>query len=134
MAGNKFDDIINQVLEASPHYKDANDQLRMSPQEQELYKHHLMQLGNGGFRQPDGGTSTVYMTQIGDEGQPTVNVPSVYDNKILSVPDTIQRAVTNGLEKYPSYPTADEAKGRYALMHQFMEQDTNDKEKLVDGH
>lgn len=56
----------------------------------------------------------------------TYNLPTVYDGQIVPPEEAIARAQQQGLDKFPSYGSSEEAELRYELMHQFMERDTAD--------
>ena len=56
----------------------------------------------------------------------TYNLPTVYDGQIVPPEEAIARAQQQGLDKFPSYGSSEEAESRYELMHQFMERDTAD--------
>ena len=50
------------------------------------------------------------------------------DGKTFDVPNTtaLQNVEKEGWEKFPAYPTPDDADERYDQMHGFMERDTED--------
>ena len=109
-------------------YPDANLQrakaeMKLTPQEEALYRFHLANLyPSGGVPNPEGGTSTLF--QVGfDHGGRTYNVPSVYDGRINSPDAAIQRAMQMGLHNFPSYQSPFEAENRYQRMHNYMERD-----------
>jgi hypothetical protein len=98
--------------------------MQLTPQEQALYQRHLQNLyGPGGVTNPDGSRSTLYQMSTEINGR-VYNLPTVYDGKILSPPDAMQRAQAQGLNNFPSYGSEQEAEARYQQMHQFMEKDT----------
>jgi len=84
----------------------ANQETR-SISNDEITKHHFRNLANGtAVRNKDGSVSTVYTRQVDLPNQkgkkvPTL-IPSVYDGKILSEKEAVERAVSSGL----TYPTA----------------------------
>ncbi len=104
----------------------ADAALKLTPQEKNLYERHLKNLnGPGGVDNPDGSRSTLYQAVVEGDGK-FYNIPTVWDGKILPVPQAIQRAAQVGWDKFPSYKTAAEADARYEAMHKFMERDTAD--------
>jgi hypothetical protein len=110
----------------SPHYEQANKDLKLTPQEQNLYEYHLHNLnGPGGVDNPNGSRSTLYQSSI-THGDKTYNIPTVYDGQILSVDQAASRAAKIGWDKFPSYKTPEEAEARYQKMHAYMERDTGD--------
>jgi hypothetical protein len=106
------------------HLNQANAEMGLSPQEQLLYMRHLLNMNNGqGFTQPDGSRSTLLAgTHGGPDGREYV-LPSVYDGRQVSPQQSISRAVEQGLENFPSYPTWQEGEARYGRMHDFMSRD-----------
>jgi hypothetical protein len=102
----------------------ADKALHLTPQERALYERHLTNLvGPGGVNNPDGSRSTLFQTSFETDGK-TYNVPTVYDGRILKPDDAIERARKEGLDKFPSYASEDEAEARYQQMHNYMERDT----------
>ena len=102
----------------------AHAELKLSPQEMALYNRHLDNLyGSGGVTNADGSRSSLYQITTEIEGKNYV-LPTVWDGKILSPEEAIDRAKQEGLETFPSYETEDEAEARYQKMHDFMEKDT----------
>jgi len=101
----------------------ADRELKLSPQEKNLYQGHLKNLTSaGGVDNPDGSRSTVLATSVESEGR-TYMIPTVYDGKIVSGDEAWKRAKGH-LDDFPSYASQAEAKARYDKMHTFMEQDT----------
>lgn len=105
----------------------ANEALKMTPEEQDLYQRHLENLKAGGVKNADGSTSTLYQTSFEQNGK-TYNIPTVWQTaagKPVIVPprQAIKLANMEGLDKFPSYPDNDTAEARYEAMHQFMERD-----------
>ena len=98
------------------------DLLGLNQQERSLYQHHLNELSRGGVRNADGTGSTVKQMTTEFDGR-TYNLPTVWGGNVLSEKEAILRALSSGLDKFPSYKTRDEAQKRYDLMHGFMEQD-----------
>jgi hypothetical protein len=107
----------------APQLQDAKRRLFLSPEEQNLYRHHLQNLwGPGGVDNPDGSRSTVYtMGTEGPDGR-QYNVPTVYDGQILP-PDAAAARGVGGPVAFPSYPTPEAADARYMQMHDQMEKD-----------
>lgn len=103
----------------------AMQKMKLTPQEQALYLHHLNNLQQGGVQNPDGSVSTLY--QVGfSEGNPqrSYNVPSIYGNTKLSPDAAIARAQQMGLDNFPSYGSDFAAENRYQQMHNYLERDT----------
>jgi hypothetical protein len=108
----------------SNNFSAAMSTLNMTPQEQNLYQHHLDNLsGDGKVTQPNGDISTVLQAVVGHDGL-FYNIPLVWDGKTLSPDDAAKRAGAQGWQNWPAYATADAADARYAQMHNFMEKDT----------
>jgi len=102
----------------------ANNDLNLTPQEQALYKRHLTNLtGPGGVDNPDGSRSTLFQMSVG-LGDKFYNIPTVWDGKILEPEAAIARARKEGIDKFPSYGSEEEAEARYQKMHDYMEKDT----------
>jgi hypothetical protein len=101
----------------------ANQETR-SISNDEITKHHFRNLANGtAVRNEDGSVSTVYTRQVdlpNQEGKkvPTL-IPSVYDGKILSEKDAVERAVRSGLT-YPTAPTHEELREFDKQIHKSM--------------
>ena len=113
----------NQTV-GEDNLKAADAALQLTPQEKALYKRHLTNLvGGGGVDNPDGSRSTLFQMSVGIGGK-TYNIPTVWDGKILSSDDALNRAKQEGLDKFPAYSSEDEAESRYNQMHSFMEKDT----------
>jgi hypothetical protein len=105
----------------------ATKEMNLNEQEQFLYQHHLDNYAKGGV-QSAGGTKTSSLLAITvgskDKSDPkTYVVPTIWDNKILSKDEAIQRADDLGLEKFPSYDTREQANARYMQMHDYMDRD-----------
>ena len=107
----------------SPAYIAAMNELKLTPQEQYIYQHHLGNLAQGGVRQPDGRLSTFLNTTATFDGRAYV-LPTVWDNKILETQAAIERARQAGLHNFPSYDTVEEAERRYQAIHGYMERDS----------
>lgn len=111
-------------LQRQRNYQQALHELKMTPQEQYAYQHHLRNLARGGVRQPNGDIST-YLSKTFTFGNRAYVLPSVWDNKIITDnQEIIRRAREVGLDKWPSYGSVDEAEKRYNVLHGYMERDT----------
>jgi hypothetical protein len=108
--------------------------LKLTPQEQHLYQHHLDNLNNHTFvRNDDGSVSTLYQTSVDIKGR-TYNFPTVWDGKLLSPHDAVERSIKEGgLNSWPSYPTVDAAESRYQDMHKVLEQDVSALDQKASG-
>ena len=105
-------------------FEQAKTDLNLNPQEQALYQRHLTNLtGAGGVDNPDGSRSSLFQSSVEVEGK-TYNIPTVWDGKILKPADALARAKQEGIDKFPSYGSEDEAEARYGQMHDYMEKDT----------
>lgn len=119
---------IGPETDLSPYYApqlaDAKRRMFLSPQEANLYEHHLKNLwGPTGVDNADGSRSTLYqMSSTGPDGQ-TYNVPTVWNGQILQPDAAWNQAQSVGLSQFPSYSTPDAAEQRYQTMHDFMEND-----------
>ena len=102
--------------------ENASSELSLNDQERNLYNHHLANLAKGGVRNADGTTSTALATTVGF-GDKTYVIPTVWDNKIVSVDEAVKRARAKGIDSFPSYKTKEEANSRYMQMHKYMEGD-----------
>ncbi len=109
--------------------------LGLTPQERNLYQHHLDNISNGKtVTNPDGSTSTLFQMGVTRDGR-DYNIPTVWDGKILSPPAAMQKALGEGRgwNYWPSYPASSttnprmgsfsEADYRYGQMHDAMEKD-----------
>ena len=113
------------------NFQAATQQMKLNPQEQALYQMHLQNLyGAGGVDNdgsdpnlPAGSRSTLYQTTFEVEGKNYV-VPTVWGGKILPPDQAFQMAQQYGLDKFPAYPSDQEAEVRYQQMHGYMEKDT----------
>jgi hypothetical protein len=112
----------------SPYYggqlTDAARRLFLSPQEKNLYEHHLQNLwGPTGVDNANGSRSTLYqMSYEGPDGR-TYNVPTVWNGQILQPDAAWAQAQSAGLQNFPSYNNADAAEQRYQQIHNHMEWD-----------
>lgn len=108
------------------HLRAAQKELRLTPQEQDLYKRHLTNLWTpGGVDNPDGSRSTLYQAVVEGPGG-FHSVPTVWDGAIVSPEEAARRAAKIGWDKFPAYKTPDEADARYSQMHDYMDRDTAD--------
>jgi len=107
-----------------PSLADADAAMKLTPQERSLYQRHLTNLtGPGGVDNPDGSRSTLFQATVDHDGK-TYAIPTVWDGKILSVDQAVERVRAEGWDKFPAYKNPEEAEARYQKMHGFMEQDT----------
>lgn len=108
------------------NFNAAHEALDMTPEEQALYQRHLSNLSAGGVKNANGSTSTLFQTSFEQNGK-TYNIPTVWQiaGKPVIVPphQAIKLANMEGIDKFPSYPSEDEAEARYEAMHKFMERD-----------
>jgi hypothetical protein len=110
----------------SRHLDDAMRDMKLTPQEQYLYQHHLNNLyGSGKIWNKDGSTSTILQDTIEINGK-TYNIPTVWDGKELSGFEATKRAAAEGMDNWPAYSSDDEAQNRYDKMHSYMERDMGD--------
>lgn len=108
----------------SPHMEDAHAALNLNPEEKGLYQRHLTNLnGPGGIDNPDGTRSTLLNATIERDGK-FYNTPMVWGGKIATPQEADDNIVKEGLNKFPSYKSSEEAKARYDAMHKYMERDT----------
>jgi len=104
--------------------------MKLSTQEKALYQRHLNNLsGPGGVDNPDGTRSTLFATTVGF-GDKTYIIPTVANGRIMNQEEAIQKARKEGIDKFPSYNSEEEATARYNMMHGYMEKDT--KKYLMD--
>ncbi len=98
--------------------------MELSDQEKALYKRHLKNLtGSGGVDNEDGSRSSLYAFSVGIDDK-TYMLPSVWKGKILPQEEAIKMAEKEGLDKFPSYDSQEEAAKRYKEMHEYMDKDT----------
>ena len=110
-------------LKSQKNYQDAVRELKLTPQEQYAYQHHLNNLAKGGVRQPNGEIST-YLSKSYGFGKKTYMLPSVWDNQIINDDkEIIRRAREAGMARWPSYNSEKEAEKRYQDIHKYMERD-----------
>jgi len=108
------------------NYTAASREMQLTPQEQYAYRHHLSNLERGGVPNDDGSISSFLNLTTEINGK-TYVIPKVWDNKILPDDQAEQRAIADGLEKWPTYPTWQEGDARYMQMHNYMSRDTESK-------
>lgn len=116
-----LDEIGQPVMTRKSNFDAATSQMSLTPQEQNLYQHHLGNLDKGGVTN-NGKTSTALVAGVEVNGR-EYNIPTVWDNKIVGVDEAVKRAKAEGIDKFPSYTNPDEAYARYMKMHDFMERD-----------
>lgn len=106
-------------------YRQAFQDMGLTPQESYLYQHHLDNLiGEGKVIQPNGDISTMLQVVVTGPDGKFYNIPTVWDGKILE-PDAAQKqAAKIGWDKWPAYPTPEAADARYENMHRYLERDT----------
>jgi hypothetical protein len=96
-----------------------------SPQELNLYWHHLSNLyGPGKQVTPQGDIMTAYQATVGGPGGQYYAIPTVWGGQTLTTDEARQRAGQLGWNTWPSYSTPERADQRYGLLHQYMDQDT----------
>ena len=134
-------DLVGGAAPSDPalHPEDANiarwtnfltaiQQLNLTQQEQNLYKHHLNNMAiTGGLGVPnpkEGGRSTVFQTNVQGPGGRYYDIPTVWHGKILEPMEGVHQAIKEyGWDHWPSYDTSHEADARYMQYHDFMEKD-----------
>lgn len=97
--------------------------MALSPQEQNLYWHHLSNLYGGRVEQPNGDISTVLQAVVGGPGGQYYNIPTVWGGQVLTVPEATQMAAATGWSTWPSYSDPTTADLRYEDMHRLMDRD-----------
>jgi hypothetical protein len=105
------------------NFNEALQNLNLTQQEQNLYRHGLNNQWMGGaVRAPGEGLSTIYQTTVrGPQGY--YNIPTVWQGQFLPVPVAMQMAALVGWDYWPVYGTEDEALARYMQMHAYMDRD-----------
>jgi hypothetical protein len=116
------DDALSQVP-TSPHFDAAMSEMKLNNQEQFLYQTHLRNLAGGGVANPAGGTSSLFAATFDVDGR-TYVIPTVWNGQIVPPGQAMELARQIGLDKFPSYDSAEAAMQRYNQMHGFMEKDT----------
>lgn len=98
--------------------------MALSPQEQNLYWHHLMNLyGPGKVEQPNGDVSTVSQAVVGGPGGQFYSIPTVWGGQTLTIPESMARAAGMGWGSWPAYPDPVSADLRYEDIHRLMDAD-----------
>ena len=115
-------------IEAGPraNYMAAADAaMKLSPQEKYLYQTHLTNLyGPGKVVHPDGSISSLLQMSFDRDGR-TYSIPTIWGGRALGPNEAIREAErTGGLDRFPSYPSGDEAEARYQQMHDYLGRDT----------
>jgi hypothetical protein len=122
LGGSSPQDVIRQDFGTLKQQSKENVPSGLTPQEQNLYAHHLNNLTHGGFVMQGGDVSTVYNTTTEQDGK-TYLIPTVWNGQIVSPGNAIERAKHIGLDQFPSYGSEREASARYDQLHKRMEQD-----------
>lgn len=132
-------DISNSVLGVSPgpgltspederrirnygNRLNAQLDLGLTPQEENLWSHHTGNVDQGGYQQPGGGNSSLYTITEG-VGDRSYVLPTIYDSQMIEPDEALKRAIAAGINKFPSYATQDQADERYRQMHGYLERD-----------
>jgi hypothetical protein len=108
------------------NYIAASRELKLTPQEQYAYKHHLGNLDRGGVPHPNGSLSS-FLNRTFRFGDRSYVLPTVWDNRVVSDHEAVRRARASGLDNWPSYPSDEAADARYNEIHSYMERDTDRK-------
>lgn len=107
-------------------YYQASEALKLSPQEQYLYMHHLNNLATGrAVKNADGSISTVLQRVVGGPNGRYYNIPSVWNGRILGAKEATMMSSQMGWGRWPSYSSPDEADARYMAMHKYMNDDVS---------
>jgi hypothetical protein len=115
------------------NFEAAKKDLNLNPEEQAFYQRHLNNLyGTGGVDNDDGTRSSLKQMTVEHNGR-TYNIPSIVNGKALSEDDAWNNAVKEGLGKFPSYDSEDEAQSRYDKMHEYMDKDTKAFQSMPQG-
>ena len=97
----------------------------LTQEEQGLYDRHLKNLyGPDGVTNQDGSRSTLFATSVDVDGK-TYMIPTVWGGKVLPADQALERAKKEGLDKFPSYASSQEANDRYSIMHRYMDKDAS---------
>jgi hypothetical protein len=108
------------------HMAEADAAMDLTPQEKFLYNTHLANLhGPGKIVHPDGSVSSLLQMSFEQDGK-FYNIPTVVGGKQLAPGDAIKAAEKVGLDKFPSYPSEEQAEARYDALHEFLGRDTAD--------
>lgn len=118
-----------KVYDPFGNYVKGKDQSRLapgptifSPEEKNLYNHHYGNLSGGKYIDSESGRSTVKAITVGVDGR-TYVIPTIWDGKELSGEDAFRKAQSEGLTRFPSYGSEQEAQARYEQMHRYMDSD-----------
>jgi len=113
-----------QVNPQQTNFYDAVQNLRLTPQEQNLYQHHLRNLYMGGSAQlhPDSISTLLQAVVTGPDGR-YYNIPTIWGGQALPVPLAAQMARSYGWDRWPSYSSPQAADARYNQMHQYIDRD-----------
>lgn len=103
------------------HFDAANEQLKLTPQEQGLYYRHLKSVwGAPGAQAP-------MIEMAPNVDGKTYVLPAAHEGKALTAELALERAKAEGLERFPAYGSSDEAARRLADLKRFMERDAADR-------
>jgi len=119
------DDVLTAPLQRQDNYLLAQEALGLSPEEQNLYQHHLSNMANYAqvYNQDMTGSTLLQITAQGPNGR-FYNLPTVWDGRELPPVAGRDMAVARqGWNYWPSYATEAEAQARYDAMHQFLSRD-----------
>ena len=112
------------------NFNAARKDMKLSPQEEQLYQRHLTNLyGPGGVNNPPdkdnpkGSRSTLFQATV-EHGGKFYLIPTVWNGKKLPVSDAVKLVRSEGWSNFPSYNSVDAAEKRYQRMHSYMERDT----------
>jgi hypothetical protein len=116
---------------------DANAALKLTPEEQNLYAHHLNNLATGNqVKNADGTYSSVLQAVVQGPGDKFYNIPTIWNGKALDIAAAKKMAAAKGWNHWPAYADDKVADARYMQMHQFMEKDEpppNPYDELLKG-
>jgi len=105
---------------------EADAAMNLTPAEKYLYNTHLANLeGTGKIVHPSGAISSLLQMSFDRNGK-VYNIPTVWGGKQLEPDEAIAAADQVGMDKFPSYATADEAEARYQQLHDYLAKDTGD--------
>ena len=119
------DDVLTAGLERQANFNLAQDMMGLNPQEQNLYQHHLNNMGAYAqvFNPDLTGSTVLQITTQGPNGR-FYSLPTVWDGRELPPLAGRDTAVARqGWDYWPSYATEAEAQARYDAMHQFLGRD-----------
>jgi len=105
-------------------FSEALSSMKLTPQEQYLYWHHMNNLyGSGKYIQPDGSVSTLKQAVVEGPGGKSYNIPTIWNGKELSVEEATAEAAKVGWNRWPSYSDPNAADLRYETLHPYLERD-----------